>query len=109
MRLFVALLMVTVEALGQEAGGQGEIPTLLVSPSEPDARPIDLKQGGQFIEPLCDLIPSITAQQVDGGSFEEEPAFNQGWKREIDKAFRPWYPDGATHLAKLALDAEKPV
>ena len=35
-------------------------------------RPIDLKQGGQFIEPLCDLIPSLISQQVRSTSFEED-------------------------------------
>lgn len=89
-------------AVGQDTA------TILIMPPEPDVRPIDLKQGGQFIEPLCQLIPSITAQQVEGGSFEEEPAVKPSWKREIDKPYRPWYPDGATHLAKYDLDPENP-
>jgi alpha-L-arabinofuranosidase len=71
-------------------------------------RPIDLKQGGQFIEFLCNLIPSITAQQVDASSFEEEPAWKVSYKQEIDKPHRPWYPDGAVHVAKYSLDSEAP-
>src|SRR5581483_8292291 len=71
-------------------------------------RPIDLKQGGQFIEPLCRLIPSLLAQQVEGTSFEEEPPWHPSYKREIDKPFRPWYPDGAVHVAKYNLDGEDP-
>ena len=72
------------------------------------ARPIDLKQGGQFIEPLCDLIPSMVAQQVANDSFEEEPPFKVAYKVELDKPYRPWYPDGAVHVAQYAFDSEKP-
>jgi len=70
--------------------------------------PIDLKQGGQFIELLCDLIPSMIAQQVESTSFEEEPQWNQAYKREIDKPYRPWYPDGAVHVAKYSFDTNNP-
>lgn len=71
-------------------------------------RPIDLKQGGQFIELLCNLIPSMIAQQVDSTSFEEEPPWNQAFKRETDKPYRPWYPDGAVHVAKYSFDTNNP-
>lgn len=70
--------------------------------------PIDLKQGGQFIEFLCDLIPSMIAQQVDSTSFEEQPAWTRSYKREIDKPYRPWYPDGSVHVAKYSFDTENP-
>ncbi|MBI3667722.1 MAG: hypothetical protein HY236_16080 [Acidobacteria bacterium] len=68
--------------------------------------PIDAKQEGQFIEHLCRLVPSMLAQQVDGDSFEEEPPWAVGYKRETDKPYRPWYPDGAVHVARFSLDAE---
>lgn len=71
-------------------------------------RPIDLKQGGQFIEPLCRLTASMIAQQVDSTSFEEEPPWKPSYKRETDKPYRPWYPEGAVHLAKYSLDTENP-
>jgi alpha-N-arabinofuranosidase len=71
-------------------------------------RPIDLKQGGQFMEPLCDLLPSMIAQQVVSTSFEEEPPWTQGYKREVDKPFRPWYPDGSVHVAKYSFDTDNP-
>ena len=70
--------------------------------------PIDIKQGGQFIEPLCNLIPSMTAQQVSADSFEEEPPYAVAYKGEIDKPYRPWYPDGAVHTAEYSFDAERP-
>jgi hypothetical protein len=67
-------------------------------------RPIDLKQGGQFIEPLCRLLSSMVAQQVDSTSFEDEPPWKPSYKRDIEKPYRPWYPDGAVHLAQYSLD-----
>ena len=70
--------------------------------------PIDLKQCGQFIEPLCRLLPSMLAQQVESTSFEEEADWAPSYKKEIDKPYRPWYPDGAAHVAKYSLDTENP-
>ena len=71
-------------------------------------RPIDLKQGGQFIELLCNLVPSMIAQQVDSTSFEEETPWDPTYKREIDKPYRPWYPDGTVHAAKYSFDTDNP-
>ena len=84
------------------------IQDITISSEKLTTRPIDLKQGGQFIEPLCRLTPSMIAQQVDSTSFEEEPAWKPSYKRAIDKPYRPWYPDGAVHLAKYSLDSDNP-
>ncbi len=70
--------------------------------------PVDAKQGGQFIEPLCNLIPSLLAQQVANTSFEEESPWKIAFRREVDKPHRPWYPDGAVHLARYSLDTNRP-
>jgi len=70
--------------------------------------PIDLKQGGQFIEPLCDVMPSMIAQQVRSTSFEEETPWNYAYKAEVDKPYRPWYPDGSVHVATYSLDTNNP-
>ena len=48
----------------------------------------------------------MLAQQVDGDSFEDEPPYRFSYKRELDKPYRPWYPDGAVHVAQFSLDAE---
>ena len=99
-------------AVAQENGKEAKAangPEIISIVNEPISnRPIDLKQGGQFIEPLCNLIPSMMAQQVAGDSFEEEPPYKVAYKQEIDKPFRPWYPDGAVHTAQYALDTDKP-
>ncbi len=71
-------------------------------------RAIDLKQGGQFIEPLCHLMPSMMAQQVEDTSFEEEVPCQPTYKKGMDWPHRPWYPDGAVHDATYSFDTENP-
>jgi alpha-L-arabinofuranosidase len=71
-------------------------------------RPIDLKQGGQFMEPLCDVLPSMTSQQVQSTSFEEETPWNYSYKAAVDKPYRPWYPDGSVHVANYSYDTNNP-
>ena len=70
--------------------------------------PVDLKQGGQFIEPLCHLIPSMIAQQVANDSFEDEPAFGVAYVAETDRPHRPWYPSGSVHMARYSRDTQDP-
>ena len=71
-------------------------------------RAIDVKQGGQFIEPLCHLIPSMMAQQVEDTSFEEEVPCKPTYKKGMDWPNRPWYPDGAVHDATYSFDTDNP-
>jgi len=85
-----------------------ETESVIISDQRLNKRPIDLKQGGQFIEPLCDVMPSMIAQQVRSTSFEEETPWNYSYKAEIDKPYRPWYPDGTVHAATYSLDTKKP-
>jgi alpha-L-arabinofuranosidase len=70
--------------------------------------PINRMQGGQFMEPLCDVLPSMTAQQVQSTSFEEETPWNYSYKTAIDKAYRPWYPDGSVHVTAYSFDTDNP-
>ncbi|MGQ9589879.1 MAG: LamG-like jellyroll fold domain-containing protein [Planctomycetota bacterium] len=90
------------------ARGAARPPVVRVFPEPIAARPIDPKQGGQFIEPLCGLLPSLIAQQVASTSFEEEPPWNVEFRREVDRPHRPWYPDGAVHVARCARDPDRP-
>jgi alpha-N-arabinofuranosidase len=71
-------------------------------------RPIDAKQQGQFIELLCNLIPSIIAQQVANTSFEDVPPCRVAYKREVDEPYRPWYADGAVEVAQYSYDPVNP-
>ncbi len=85
-----------------------ETESVVISDQHLNRRPIDRKQGGQFIEPLCDVMPSMIAQQVQSTSFEEETPWNYSYKAEVDKPYRPWYPDGTVHAATYSLDTNKP-
>jgi alpha-N-arabinofuranosidase len=86
----------------------GAVESVNISNERLGKRPIDLMQGGQFIEPLCHLTASMIAQQVESTTFENEPAWAPSYKRETDKPYRPWYPDGSVHLAKYSLDTDGP-
>ena len=85
-----------------------ETESVTISDKRLSTRPIDLKQGGQFIEPLCDVMPSLIAQQVRSTSFEEETPWNYAYKAEVDKPYRPWYPDGTVHVATYSFDTNNP-
>src|SRR5580704_8196026 len=82
--------------------------SVTISDERLSTRPIDLKQGGQFIEPLCDVLPSLIAQQVRSTSFEEETPWVNAYKAEVDKPYRPWYPDGTVHVATYSFDLNNP-
>ena len=87
---------------------KGDSETVAISSTHLSKLPIDLKQGGQFIEPLDNLMPSMIAQQADSTSFEEETRWTYAYKREIDKPYRPWYPDGSVHVATYSFDSNNP-
>jgi alpha-L-arabinofuranosidase len=79
-----------------------------ISNTKLSEREIDVKQGGQFIEPLCHLIPSMMAQQVEDTSFEEQVPCEPTYKKGVDWPNRPWYPDGAVHDATYSFDTQNP-
>jgi alpha-L-arabinofuranosidase len=114
-------IRVALNALSDEAGKvwfdniqltrvqeQADEETVTISSVRSAKHPIDRMQGGQFIEPLCNLLPSMIAQQVDSTSFEEEPPWAYAYKVEIDKPHRPWYPDGSVHVATYSFDTNNP-
>jgi len=82
----------------------GRAEDVTVSARHVSNRPISPMQQGQFIEILCNLIPSIIAQQVVSTSFEDAPPCHVAYKGEIDEPRRPWYPDGAVEVAKYSFD-----
>lgn len=82
--------------------------SVTISDERLSKRPISQLQGGQFMEPLCDVLPSMTAQQVQSTSFEEETPWTYSYKAAVDKPYRPWYPDGAVHVATYSFDTNNP-
>jgi alpha-N-arabinofuranosidase len=100
--------VVWVDDVRPEPVEKAASPNVEIDLSRRGPAPIDAKQCGQFIEPLCNMLPSAIAQQVAGDSFEEEPPWSVAFRPEIDRPHRLWYPSGAVHVARYALDTEKP-
>jgi alpha-N-arabinofuranosidase len=61
-------------------------------------------QYGQFIEYLCDLVPSMWAEKLYDGSFEGLSPYKFVYLKETDFKEKPWYPSGATNRAEYSLD-----
>jgi alpha-L-arabinofuranosidase len=61
-------------------------------------------QYGQFVEYLCNLVPSMWADKLYDGSFEGLSPYKMAYIRETDFRERPWYPSGATNRAKQERD-----
>jgi alpha-L-arabinofuranosidase len=57
-------------------------------------------QSGQFVEYLCNLVPSMWADKLDDGSFEGLSPYKMAYIRDTDFREHPWYPSGATNRAK---------
>jgi alpha-N-arabinofuranosidase len=66
-------------------------------------------QYGQFIEYLCDLVPSMWAEKLYDGSFEGLTPYKFAYLRETDFKEKPWYPSGATNRAEFVRDRKEPV
>ena len=65
-------------------------------------------QYGQFIEYLCGLTLSMSAEQVHDASFEGVPAYGFEFRKETDRIEKPWYPDESVHRGEYARDADQP-
>ncbi|QVL34096.1 carbohydrate binding domain-containing protein [Telmatocola sphagniphila] len=70
---------------------------------------IDPFQYGQFVEYLCDLIPSMWAEKIHDGSFEGLTPYKVRFLGAKDSLEQPWYPSGATNRANFTLDKTNPV
>jgi alpha-N-arabinofuranosidase len=70
---------------------------------------INPMQYGQFIEYLCDLVPSMWAEKLYDGSFEGLTPYRVEFIKQTDFRERPWHPWGATARAEYQLDPNQPV
>jgi alpha-L-arabinofuranosidase len=70
---------------------------------------LDCNQYGQFVEYLCDLVPSMWAEKLHDGSFEGLTPYKVAYLRETDFKEHPWYPSGATNRAQFTLDKTDPI
>jgi len=70
---------------------------------------INPMQYGQFIEYLCDLVPSMWAEKLYDGSFEGLTPYKMAYIRDTDFREHPWHPCAATNRAVYTLDRDNPV
>jgi alpha-N-arabinofuranosidase len=70
---------------------------------------INPNQYGQFVEYLCDLVPSMWAEKLCDGSFEGLTPYKVAYLKEKDFRDRPWYPVGSTNRADFTRDKGNPV
>ncbi|HUI42283.1 MAG TPA: alpha-L-arabinofuranosidase C-terminal domain-containing protein [Terriglobia bacterium] len=105
---FVLALLLLGPAAAPQAAPAARREEVTISQRRLTTRPINAMQQGQFIEILCNLIPSIIAQQVVSTSFEEAPPCRVAYKAQIDEPHRPWYPDGAVEVAQYSFDTANP-
>lgn len=62
-------------------------------------------QYGQFIEYLCDLVPSMWAEKLYDGSFEGLSPYKFKFTTETDFKEKPWYPYGQVTRLKVSQDS----
>jgi len=65
---------------------------------------INPMQYGQFIEYLCDLVPSMWAEKLYDGSFEGLTPYKFVFVKETDFKEKPWYPFGERNRLKVDPD-----
>ena len=66
------------------------------------------RQSGQFIEYLCNLVPSMWAEKLCDGSFEGLSSYKVHFLN-TDFKEKPWYPAGAVNRGVFSLDPDRPV
>jgi hypothetical protein len=75
--------------VAHEPASTGHQEEVTISSQHLTRRPINAIQQGQFMEILCNLIPSIIAQEVVSTSFEDAPPCHVAYKGEVDEPHRP--------------------
>jgi alpha-N-arabinofuranosidase len=95
-------------AIASEQGDPAQFPVVVTR--EPlQAGRISPYQYGQFIEYLCNVVPSMWADKLWDGSFEGLSPYKVAYLKETDFRERPWYPAGATNRANFERDAQTKV
>ena len=70
---------------------------------------INPMQYGQFVEYLCDLVPSMWSEKLYDGSFEGLSPYKFAFIKQTDFKEKPWYPSGAVNRGRYTLDKEKEI
>lgn len=85
-------------------GRADEKPTIRVLAEPLVEADISPMQYGQFVEYLCDLVPSMWAEKLYDNSFEGLSPYAFEYIKQTDFKEKPWYPTGATNRATFAAD-----
>jgi alpha-N-arabinofuranosidase len=70
---------------------------------------INPMQYGQFIEYLCDLVPSMWAEKLYDGSFAGLNPYKFRFTSETDFKEKPWYPFGQANRLKVDQEPSKTI
>lgn len=81
----------------------GDYP-ITITPEHLNPARISRLQYGQFVEYLCDLVPSMWAEKLADGSFEGLSPYKFVFLKETDFKAKPWYPSGAVNRADFTRD-----
>ncbi|HWD37795.1 MAG TPA: hypothetical protein VG944_03035, partial [Fimbriimonas sp.] len=79
----------------------GPVSTIHITLEPLCAGRINPMQNGQFIEYLCDLVPSMWAEKVTDGHFLGLSPYGFTFVAEKDFKEKPWYPYGAVNRANF--------
>ncbi len=80
-----------------------------IKPNLLSSAPISPFQYGQFIEYLCDLVPSMWAEKLYDGSFEGLTPYTMAYNRATDFKEQPWHTIGPEDSIRFSRDHENPV
>jgi alpha-L-arabinofuranosidase len=96
-------------AAGAAAAPGTDVATIRITRDFLQTGPINRMQYGQFIEYLCNLVPSMWAEKLFDGGFEGLTPYKVAFIKQADFREKPWYPSGATARAEFQLDTNQPV
>ena len=96
-------------AAGAAAAPATDVATIVITRDFLQTGPINPMQYGQFIEYLCNLVPSMWAEKLFDGGFEGLTPYKVEFIKQTDFREKPWYPSGATARAEYQLDPNQPV
>jgi alpha-N-arabinofuranosidase len=98
-----------IDAAASRTTSGTNVGTIRVTRDFLQAGAINPMQYGQFIEYLCNLVPSMWAEKLFDGSFEGLTPYNVAFIKETDFRERPWHPAGATARAEYQRDPSSPI
>src|SRR6266404_2646580 len=87
-------LLVVAAASALQAGPSEKADTAPIRVTDTFMCPGEISplQYGQFMEYLCDLVPSMWAEKLYDGSFEGLSPYKFVYLKETDFKEKPWHP-----------------